>query len=131
MTDIVHEQMQAAINKMYLGLQAQGWKRSVNDNNSCRYRGYDGRKCAIGHLIPDEAYDSKYETCLPSVDGAIHGLLRVSCGLPDIGFPEFSQLREFQRIHDDPSSPIPMEERFTSYAHHLGYTVPSDKKDGE
>jgi len=29
--------------------------------NSCRYRGPNGRKCAIGHLIPDELYNEKIE----------------------------------------------------------------------
>lgn len=34
-------------------------KRSVDseDKIACRYRGPEGTKCAIGHLIPDELYD--------------------------------------------------------------------------
>jgi hypothetical protein len=30
--------------------------------NSCLYRGTGGRKCAIGHLIPDEEYNSEMDS---------------------------------------------------------------------
>ena len=30
-------------------------------STNCRYRSQNGLKCAIGHLIPDELYNSSYE----------------------------------------------------------------------
>lgn len=29
----------------------------------CAYRGEKGRKCAVGHIIPDELYDRELEGC--------------------------------------------------------------------
>lgn len=34
---------------------------SADEGGYCMYRGIEGRKCAIGHLIPDDIYDSKME----------------------------------------------------------------------
>lgn len=31
---------------------------SVSETGVCQYRGLDGAKCAVGHLIPDEEYNS-------------------------------------------------------------------------
>ena len=41
-------------------LLAQG-RPSICKYGRCLYRGPDGLKCAIGHLIPDENYDPKFE----------------------------------------------------------------------
>ncbi len=39
------------------GIRAQGYRRSVAaDSPSCMYRGPDGLKCTVGHMIPDELY---------------------------------------------------------------------------
>ena len=45
-------------------------RRSVNDYGMCMYRGDEGRKCAIGHCIPDEEYQPIFErlTMLEVVD---------------------------------------------------------------
>lgn len=42
------------------GIVAQGGP-SVSKNGKCLYRGPNGRKCAAGHLIPDETYSKKME----------------------------------------------------------------------
>lgn len=39
---------------------AQG-RPSKNEEGMCVYRGPDGLKCAVGALIPDEAYDPRME----------------------------------------------------------------------
>jgi hypothetical protein len=41
-------------------LLAQG-ERAITENGACAYRGVEGRKCAIGCLIPDEVYDPNME----------------------------------------------------------------------
>lgn len=35
--------------------------RNLDGGPACAYRGGNGLKCAIGHLIPDENYDQKME----------------------------------------------------------------------
>ena len=35
---------------------------AVDDEGACLYRTDDGRKCAVGALIPDDAYDPKCES---------------------------------------------------------------------
>jgi hypothetical protein len=61
MNEIVpYKDLQEAFTKAYLGLAAQGFTRSFGMGrygSSCLYRASDGKKCAVGHLIPDELYD--------------------------------------------------------------------------
>jgi hypothetical protein len=58
---------QEMFTKVWLGLEAQGWKRSLRTSpaseaeGSCAYRGMNGAKCAAGHLIPDENYKPEME----------------------------------------------------------------------
>ena len=42
-------------------LFAQGTRAHDEITDQCRYRGPGGTKCAVGCLIPDEAYDSEME----------------------------------------------------------------------
>lgn len=51
---------QAAFNVAFEGLKAQGFERSSNGGFCC-YRGPEGRKCAVGHLIADEDYCSGFD----------------------------------------------------------------------
>lgn len=58
---------QEIFTKVWIGLESQGWQKSVdvkNDPDSkdvCMYRGHNGLKCAAGHLIPDEKYNREME----------------------------------------------------------------------
>jgi hypothetical protein len=70
----------------------------------CKYRSFDGLKCAIGCLIPDEDYD-------PAIDDG-NGL-EIGRALPYIGVKTRTEigsylplLRKLQHIHDqhDPST---------------------------
>ena len=46
---------QEMFNKAYLGVIQQGQKSVKNKGHSvCAYRGLNGIKCGIGHLIPDD-----------------------------------------------------------------------------
>lgn len=40
--------------------------KSQNEDGWCQYRSKDGNKCALGHLISDEAYDPSMENWCPS-----------------------------------------------------------------
>jgi hypothetical protein len=62
--------------------------QSQNSRGSCRYRGPNGTKCAVGHLIPDEVYH-------PDMEGRLVGAF-------DFGIsPEhYNLLRGLQGVHD-------------------------------
>lgn len=79
-------------------LLAQG-ERSVTVRKSvsiCAYRGADGRKCAIGVLIPDDRYSAAIET-LAASDSAIMALI----GLTPTDTDQAELLDALQHIHDD------------------------------
>lgn len=50
---------QEIFNKVITHLRKQG--KPAAEGPYCRYRTEDGLKCAVGCLLPDEEYDSKYE----------------------------------------------------------------------
>lgn len=65
----------------------------------CAYRGYNGNKCFVGHMISDDKYDVELEgntTCDNKVKKAI---MRSN---PDIMFDStmFGWIAIFQNIHD-------------------------------
>ncbi len=45
---------QEAFDKAYKGIVAQGCISLLDNSFNCAYRGADGAKCAVGHLITDE-----------------------------------------------------------------------------
>jgi len=79
------------------------------DHLSCLYRGPNGRKCAIGHLIPDELYNKRMEnksicnllhTNLDGIEEIILPLWRKKYDL-EIDHNEFADtLDHIQRLHD-------------------------------
>lgn len=56
---------QEIFNTVYTGLRAQGFEPSIVMDDACAYRGQEGRKCAIGFLIPDDRYSEDLEGCNP------------------------------------------------------------------
>lgn len=66
-------------------LLAQG--RPAVNVNKCRYRTPDGAKCAAGHLLPDDEYESHMEGC--GVGGLVY--------FEDFPLP---LLRDLQNAHD-------------------------------
>lgn len=58
------KELQKLFDRAVGGILKQG-KASIiiddNDRPHCMYRGDNGTKCAIGHLIPDSKYDEKME----------------------------------------------------------------------
>ncbi len=51
---------QAAFDNLVQAIIDQGGP-SVSTTGACRYRGMDGRKCAVGFLIPDHIYRKSME----------------------------------------------------------------------
>lgn len=55
--------LQGIFDHVVEALAAQGVKaqRVVGDRSTCQLRGAGGTKCAVGHLIPDAAYQESFE----------------------------------------------------------------------
>lgn len=83
---------QELFNRVAKHLLTQG-KKSINPaTNRCMYRAPDGCSCAIGCLIPDEAYSGAIEDKSSS-----HEFVRKAAGLTE----ENSDLaRKLQGVHD-------------------------------
>lgn len=97
------------------GLKAQGFERSTSWTGRCAYRGDGGRKCAIGHSIPDEAYD-------PELEGPIEHPVLVAA---NISRSDLDFCRALQRKHDYADSPRDMAETLAQFAHDNSLTIPS------
>lgn len=107
-------------------LLAQGGPAMDGREKMCMYRTEDGRKCAIGCLIPDEAYRKEWEgkclTIIISDYPSILGILGIEDRSIDIIF-----LRSLQDAHDDfmecgyPASwEDYIEQKFESLEKHYG-----------
>lgn len=66
--------------------------KSLNENGKCVYRGLNGTKCAVGHLISDDEYDVEFDSRALSWDDL----------LTLYGFPSkhHELLITMQQIHD-------------------------------
>jgi hypothetical protein len=96
--------LQNIYNRVRDHLLAQGERsmRTVRGYGTlCAYRGDDGRKCAVGALISNEAYSIDLET-RGACDGGVVMALRAS-GVDTDAAATMSLLRELQRIHDGES----------------------------
>lgn len=109
------------------GLSSQGFVRSVA-GGVCAYRGSDGLKCSIGHLIPDEAYD-------PAIEGfGIHLLTDKKSGefyraiwnLFDDDLLAWGILPLLQAAHDSADTPIEMIRRLRQVALDTGLRYPDE-----
>jgi hypothetical protein len=89
---------QEAFNKALFGVRAQGgpsMREQPGDGYpQCAYRGPDGCKCGVGHLIPDEKYEDRFEG-KPAWEGAI----MEAVGLHSTDDPAF--LQALQKAHDE------------------------------
>lgn len=106
---------QQAFNIVWNGLKAQGWKKSLSpDGHRCRYRGAEGRKCALGHLIPDDLYFRDMD--LYNMDSTV--VMRVIGQDQLIGMAP-----KLQIAHDNPGA-IGIIEALKSVAASYNLTVP-------
>jgi hypothetical protein len=123
--------IQMAFNEMFEGLRNQDFRQSTRirtgrwaGGSVCSYRGMNGRKCAIGHLIPTEKYSSSLELVHGGVSNpAVYGSLPEKYGAIEDGkFLDF--LIEAQYIHDRSRVPKKMQDglRLLASTYHL--TIP-------
>lgn len=74
-------------------------ERSLGASGRCKYRGMEGKMCAIGCLIDGDHYDVGLEgQC--SDDKDVEAAIAGSIGR-EITQPERRMLRELQRVHDN------------------------------
>lgn len=113
---------QEIFNTVFAGLASQGWQMSVNHTGSCMYRGgEDGMKCAAGHLIPDAAYDVKWEGCTAD---------DVPFFAENFSAEEFEMIDDFQYLHDSffgeetDCNGMTMKDAFENYARQHNLTIP-------
>lgn len=91
----------------------------------CRYRGPNGAKCAIGVLIPDEAYRPGFEYCSAYAVAGKPGVIKAMKGLSE------ADLNELQQCHDravrDVGKDIDTEiqERLREFAESRSLTIPA------
>lgn len=120
--------LQEIFDQAYKGLAGQGWKQSRNANDTaCAYRGQNGCKCAIGHLIPDAAYSIELE------GSAVHDV-HVRRTLPFVVHasfrnPTITLLEHMQSIHDNSYDPSEMQALFTELADQFTLRVPALERD--
>lgn len=123
---------QEAFDRALNGIRSQGGP-SMRQRESgyvmrCIYRSSDGRKCAVGWLIPDEKYDPDFDDKY-SLEDLVDEL-----GLDQgEGAPTLALLRQLQEAHDEAAIKYPnqfmerWEERMKRLAevHGLSYTPPA------
>lgn len=88
---------QEIFDKVYTELFKQGVP-SVDPYGTCLYRGPNGTKCAVGHLIPDELYDEKMNKL--GVDSLPDSVLQYIGANSENSFGVLSLLRYLQDVHD-------------------------------
>jgi hypothetical protein len=110
---------QQAFTAAVCGLASQNWERSTRPHpigiNACRYRGDDGRRCAVGWLIPDELYTEEMEG--EAADGVADLL-----GVTDRALVVL--LEDMQDTHDTSRSYLSMREHFKRIADRYGLAWP-------
>ena len=101
MTDLLHQQVYDTVAR-HLIVQ----KIAAASNSVCWYRATQGRKCAIGCLIPDDMYD-------PRMEG--HGIRHLMQDFPGVLPPVDSALLEdLQSAHD-----MDLRYRFSSWVRRM------------
>lgn len=91
---------QEMFDKAYLGVIAQG-ERSEKYNGYCAYRGQNGSKCGIGHLIPDDlakAWDRRSHSAIAKIKST------KAHPIPDFIKNNLALACAMQAAHDDSPS---------------------------
>ena len=120
---------QEVFNKAVKGLAAQGFQSSRNKDKTCRYRGPEGLKCAVGHLIPDEVDCTPLEGDSVYFRGVIDLLntlgYNVEAGVTYLNAsgsvcyehtPDVRFLFDLQKAHDNACNAESMKDCLTAFA---------------
>src|SRR5690606_37517326 len=94
----------------------------VDGEKECRYRGPDGLKCAVGHIIPDELYTPDLEGKLFARDGQPIECFNEIAAKLELTRDNVLLLAALQDIHDF-SEPHEWEQRFANLAKSWNLTL--------
>lgn len=113
---------QELFNMAYIGLTSQMWNQSFVQGQGCSYRDHEnGLKCAVGHMIPDDRYDSAFEGSTVRF-GSMSEEIRKAAGISD---EDSKFAAKMQSIHDDVyTTPLQMKERFETLAVQYDLKIP-------
>ncbi len=110
---------QEVVNVVVAGLRGQGWQRSKRpDLHVCQYRGVDGRKCAVGHLIPDDVYNPDWDRKGSGARCIVEDCWALAHLAPHVGL-----LEQLQGAHDGADG-AGMEERVRLVVAEFGLEFP-------
>ncbi len=109
---------QAVFDKIVAHLRQQGTK-SLGSDGGCRYRGADGRMCAVGCLIPDDVYT-------PELEGSFADIAFFDDWPPDT----LHVMLGLQRTHDR-SPPSLWEDYFEGTSQRCGLVYTAPETDAE
>lgn len=113
--DKMHARRQYWFDHAVQNLILQG-KQSVNGSNGCAYRTEDGSKCAIGHLIPDEAYYEGFEG-MSAIDLVHNYWDRVG---------DLESIRCFITLDEDRAMRVPILQELQEAHDQLGHSTKSE-----
>jgi len=85
----------------------------VNGRRYCRYRGDEGRRCAVGVLIPDDIYSAEFEGRFADELGLL---------LPSLGH-DVDLCVELQHVHDCENGPRKWPAHLRSLAERYGLSA--------
>lgn len=112
--------LQAFFNTACEGLAKQGFRKSSN-LGYCLYRGPKGLKCAIGHVIPDEAYRLDFDNGCKSTEMVVKTVWEIN----DWPSSErLSALCSLQSCHDDAEDGHDMRVLLRNFAQVRGLSIP-------
>lgn len=127
----MQEIKQALFDRAVKGLASQGFEPSfLPGGDTCAYRGEDGKRCAVGHLMPDEAYRPEMEgrNIRDLVEDMGFDLTRLAGAPPALGEAEQGELADFllflQGCHDAAYRPGTMRNELRDFAEEHGLTLP-------
>lgn len=119
--------LQDIFNIAYRGLEAQGFERSVGYSSlSCKYRDPNSdRKCAIGHVIPDDMYREEYDEETMTVYGLAERLT-YNEWTALFGLTTSDTLAELQKVHDNSTDPDNMKQGLADFAKAHNLLIPAE-----
>jgi hypothetical protein len=111
--------LQEMFNKVVKHLLKQGARSMRPGMKQCAYRGMDGKRCAVGALIPDSVYSTKME------GGSVKTLSTVYPDLFQFDGFQLELLTHLQLLHDC-SKPALWREGLANLARDYKLEMPSD-----
>ena len=114
-------QAQSLFDRVLRAVRRQGYVRSEGVAEACTYRGEDGLRCFVGHLITNSEYSRE-------IEGATVRMLHEFGLFADLTHAALEFLEELQAIHDD-VPPHEWEAAFANLAESFGleYSPPKGR----